>query len=73
MEIVYVLLPLSLGLAICGLFGFLWAVKRGQYEDLDSPQIRILFDNEDDQETVTAVESSSSKVDQTAEDKKSGL
>ena len=58
MEIVFVLLPLSLCLALCGLFGFLWAVKRGQYEDLESPQIRILFDNDEDQMAPAPVDDS---------------
>lgn len=47
MEIVYVLLPLSLVLALLGLGGYLWSVKSGQYEDVETPQIRMLFDDED--------------------------
>ena len=27
------------------LIGFLWAVKKGQYEDHYSPSVRILFDD----------------------------
>jgi len=29
------------------LIGFLWAVKKGQYEDHYSPSVRILFDDEE--------------------------
>ena len=29
------------------LIGFLWAVKKGQYEDTYSPSVRILFDDEE--------------------------
>lgn len=29
------------------LFGFLWAVKKGQYDDSYSPSVRILFEDEE--------------------------
>ncbi len=29
------------------LIGFLWAVKKGQYEDHYSPSVRILFDDQE--------------------------
>lgn len=36
------------------LIGFLWAVKKGQYEDTYSPSVRILFDDQEleDQEKI---------------------
>ncbi len=46
MEIIYVLLPLSIILAIVALGGYFWAVKRGQFDDLDTPSRRILFDDD---------------------------
>ena len=42
MEAVYLLLPLSLGLSLVGLALFFWAVRKGQFEDLDGPAVRIL-------------------------------
>ena len=45
MDIIYVLLPLAIGLALVGLFGFIWAVSRGQFDDLDTPALRILSDD----------------------------
>jgi cbb3-type cytochrome oxidase maturation protein len=47
MGIVYVLLPISLLLALGGLGAFFWAARRGQFDDLDSPSVRILFDNDE--------------------------
>ncbi len=47
MSIVYILLPLSLLLALCGLAGYIWALKNGQFDDLDTPSRRILFDSSD--------------------------
>ena len=46
MGAVYYLLPLSLILAVAALAGYLWALKRGQFEDLDTPPLRMLFDDE---------------------------
>ena len=47
MDMVYVLLPLSLILALGGLGAYLWSVKSGQYDDVDTPSIRMLFDEEE--------------------------
>jgi cbb3-type cytochrome oxidase maturation protein len=44
MVIVY-LLALSLFLGASGLVVFLWALKHGQFEDLDGAANRILFDD----------------------------
>lgn len=48
MEAVYYLLPLSLILAIVALIGYFWALRRGQFDDLDTPPLRILFEDEPD-------------------------
>ncbi len=40
------LLPAALLLGLVGLYGFLWALKSGQYEDLDGAAYRILEDDE---------------------------
>ena len=43
-----VLIPVALGLGMVGLFAFFWALKRGQFDDLDGAAARILIDDEDD-------------------------
>lgn len=48
MDIVYVLLPLSLILALGALGAYLWSVKSGQFNDVDTPQVRMLFDDEEE-------------------------
>jgi cbb3-type cytochrome oxidase maturation protein len=45
MEVIFIVLPLALVLAGAFLVAFLWAVKRGQYDDLDTPPVRVLFDD----------------------------
>jgi cbb3-type cytochrome oxidase maturation protein len=48
MSVLYIVLPLAFVLAASGVGAFLWAVRKGQYDDLDTPPIRALFDDEDD-------------------------
>lgn len=46
MDIIFILLPLSFFLALVGLIGYLWSVKSGQFEDLDTPAMRILSEDQ---------------------------
>ena len=46
MSIIYVLLPLSLLLALVGLAGYFWCVRTGQFDDMEGPAARML--REDD-------------------------
>ncbi len=45
MEVIYILLSISVLIAIGFLVAFIWSVKKGQYEDVVSPSIRILYEN----------------------------
>lgn len=47
MSVIFVLIAVSMVVAGGFLIGFLWAVKKGQYEDTYSPSVRILFDDEE--------------------------
>jgi len=47
MEILYMLIPLGLIVMVIAIIAFLWAIKSGQYEDLDGPAHRILMDDDD--------------------------
>jgi len=46
MTVIVYLLGLSLLLGGAGLVVFLWALKGGQFEDLDGAANRILFDDD---------------------------
>jgi cbb3-type cytochrome oxidase maturation protein len=46
MDILYLLIPLSLVLALLIGVAFWWAVKSGQFDDLDGPAQRILRDDD---------------------------
>jgi cbb3-type cytochrome oxidase maturation protein len=41
------LIPLALTLGLCGLATFFWAMKSGQFEDLDGAAVRILIEDDD--------------------------
>ncbi|MDG1332518.1 MAG: cbb3-type cytochrome oxidase assembly protein CcoS [Crocinitomicaceae bacterium] len=53
MGIIYLMLVVSLIIALFFLFSFLWATKNGQFEDDHTPSIRILFDDENNQTNHT--------------------
>lgn len=46
MNILFILIPISLLLAFLGLCGFFWAVKTGQYEDLNKESEKILSEED---------------------------
>lgn len=41
-----ILIPIALSLGIVGLLAFTWALRTGQFDDLDGAAGRILFDDE---------------------------
>ncbi|WP_355659735.1 cbb3-type cytochrome oxidase assembly protein CcoS [Halomonas salifodinae] len=47
MTILYLLIPLSLILLSLAIWAFFWAVKNDQFEDLEGPAYRILFDEDE--------------------------
>ena len=47
METIFVLLPLALLIATIAVGFFIWAARSGQFDDLDTPAVRILFDDEE--------------------------
>lgn len=48
MQIVMILVPLVLIVVALGIVLFSWAVKNGQYDDLEGPAHRILYDDDKD-------------------------
>ncbi len=47
MDVIYGLLPGMLLLGIVGVIVFIWAVKSGQYDDLDGAAHSVLDDNDE--------------------------
>ena len=46
MNILYLILPLALLVAGAAVAAFIWTVRSGQLDDVDTPPRRILFDDE---------------------------
>jgi len=59
MEILYLMIICSVSLAVIFLIIFIIGAKKGQFEDDESPAVRILFDDEkktEEEETETLKE-----------------
>jgi cbb3-type cytochrome oxidase maturation protein len=46
MSSMYFLIPLSIVLLIVAIGLFVWAARRGQFDDLETPAWRVLLDDE---------------------------
>ncbi|PTX41652.1 cbb3-type cytochrome oxidase maturation protein [Christiangramia gaetbulicola] len=46
MNIIYLLLAISVIVAIIFFIAFIVSVKKGQYDDVYTPSVRMLFDDE---------------------------
>jgi cbb3-type cytochrome oxidase maturation protein len=45
MEVLIFIIPIALGLGCLALAAFLWALRSGQYDDVDGAEWRILLDD----------------------------
>lgn len=46
MDVLVFLIPIALFMGFAGLVAFIWALRNGQYEDLDGEAQRILFEDD---------------------------
>lgn len=51
MGMIYIMLVVSLIIALFFLGSFFWATKAGQFDDDYTPSVRILFDDEPNQKS----------------------
>ncbi|QMT30674.1 cbb3-type cytochrome oxidase assembly protein CcoS [Alysiella filiformis] len=51
MESLYILIPISIVLALAIGYFFWWSGKNGQFDDLEGPAQRILMDDDDTSHT----------------------
>lgn len=45
MSVLYLVVPLAIVLAAAAVIAFIWSVRRGQYDDVDTPASRMLHDD----------------------------
>lgn len=48
MSIMYLILPLALLVVFIAVIAFVWAARKGQFDDLDTPAMRALHDDPGD-------------------------
>lgn len=48
MTIIFLLIGISLLVALVFLGAFLWSVRSGQYDDTYTPSVRMLFEDEEE-------------------------
>jgi cbb3-type cytochrome oxidase maturation protein len=46
MEVLPIVIPLAMLLALSFIIGFIWMTVKGQYDDLETPAMRILLEEE---------------------------
>ena len=64
MNVIFILIAVSLFVAIGFLISFIWSIRAGQFEDEYTPSVRILFDDETNVTEVQDEEQKSKKQDQ---------
>ena len=48
MSVIYLMIPLAISLALIALAAFYWALNSGQFDDVETPAQRMLFDEVSD-------------------------
>ncbi len=47
MSVIYLVLPLALVIVLVAVGAFVWAARRGQFDDLETPALRMLHDDDE--------------------------
>lgn len=55
MSVLYIALPLAILLGGAGLVACWFCIRNGQYDDLESPAVRILIDESPEQEAADSL------------------
>lgn len=61
MSVLYIALPAAILLGGAGLLACLYCIRSGQYDDLDSPAVRMLIEDHPDREP--AIEEDSTRTE----------
>lgn len=52
MSVIFLVLPLAIVMAGAAVLAFIWAVQGGQFDDLDTPALRVAIDEDTSSETA---------------------
>lgn len=53
MNILFFMVPAAIIVAVIFVIAFIWATKKGQYDDLETPAHKILIDDEKVKNSIT--------------------
>ncbi|MAP55060.1 cbb3-type cytochrome oxidase assembly protein CcoS [Altibacter sp.] len=73
MSIIYVLLTISVIVALVFFAAFIFSVNRGQYDDTYTPSVRMLFEDEVVKDTTVSTQKKSNKQSNTNQEKHESL
>lgn len=45
MSVIFIVLPLALVVVAVAVFAFIWSARSGQFDDLETPAVRMLHDD----------------------------
>jgi cbb3-type cytochrome oxidase maturation protein len=45
MSVIYIVLPIALVVVVAAVAAFVWGARRGQFDDLETPALRMLHDD----------------------------
>ena len=62
MEILFILIPLGILILAIMVAAFFWAIKSGQFEDMEGPAYKILMDDDDPLDPVHQEKLSDPKI-----------
>lgn len=65
MSVIYILISISITVAVAFLVAFFRAVKTGQFDDDYTPSVRVLFDDELKKTEIQTTKNKSKKLNQT--------
>ncbi len=46
MSVIFIVLPLALVIVLVAVVAYVWSARSGQFDDLDTPAVRMLHDDE---------------------------
>jgi len=66
MDVLFLLIPIALGFLVLALAIFFWAIRNGQYDDMQSHGLKIVIDDKQEQRRVNQQTTSAdtSKIDE---------
>ena len=68
MDILFLLIPIALIFLVIALALFFWAIRNGQYDDMDSQSMKIIMDEHRSDQKVKKGKDDAPIKDQTSED-----